>query len=125
MGRDHSAGALEAARANITQAMFDDLISLKKGDFTQDDPPPKPGIMVLNPPYNIKIESDNEALYQAIGSTLKHKYAGWEVYIITADLEAIKHIGLKTSWRKKLYNGQLESFLLKYEIFEGKRKESF
>ena len=123
IGRDHSAGALEAARANITKAMFDDLISLKKGDFIQDDPPAKNGILVMNPPYNLKVQSDNEKLYSDIGHTLKHKYAGWEIYIFTADLNAVKFIGLKPTWKKKLYNGQLESVLLKYEIFEGKRNE--
>lgn len=125
MGRDHSAGALEAARANITKALFDDLITLKKGDFIQDEPPAKSGIMVMNPPYNIKVQSNNEKLYGDIGSTLKHKYAGWEVYIFTADLAAVKHIGLKPTWKRKLYNGPLESVLLKYEIFDGKRNERF
>ena len=124
MGRDHSAGALEAARANITKSMFDDLISLRKGDFTQEDAPAQTGILVMNPPYNRKVESDNERLYAEIGQTLKHKYMGWEVYIFTADIESIKHIGLKPTWKKKLYNGPLESFLLKYDMFEGKRKEA-
>ena len=77
----------------------------------------------MNPPYNKKVQSDNEKLYSDIGHTLKHKYAGWEVYIFTADLEAVKFIGLKPTWKRKLFNGPLESVLLKYDIFEGKRSE--
>lgn len=123
IGRDHSAGALEAARANITKSMFDDLITLRKGNFTTEEPPAGQGILVMNPPYNKKIVSDNEKLYAEIGTTLKHNYAGWEVYIISADLEAIKYIGLKPTWKRKLYNGQMESLLLKYEIFDGKRNQ--
>ena len=64
-----------------------------------------------------------ERLYQEIGQKLKHEYAGWEVYILTADLPSVKHIGLKPTWKKKLFNGPLESVLLKYDMFEGKRKE--
>jgi putative N6-adenine-specific DNA methylase len=123
IGRDHSAGALEAARANITKSLLDDLITLRKGDFTGEEAPAGPGILVMNPPYNKKIKSDNEKLYAEIGRTLKHQYSGWEVYIISADLDAVKHIGLKPAWKRKLYNGQLESLLLKYEMFTGSRKE--
>ena len=126
MGRDLEPEALDAARENITNALFDDLITVKKADFLTDDAPAKQGIMVMNPPYNVKIKSENNnKFYEQIGNKLKHSYAGWDVYIITGDLEAAKHIGLKPSWRKKLFNGKLESYLLKFELFEGKRKDLF
>ncbi len=123
MGRDIEPEALEAARANITAAMFDDLITVGKADFIIADPPATKGIMVMNPPYNVKIESQNEKLYQEIGAKLKHEYAGWEVYILTADLASVKHIGLKPTWKKKLFNGPLEGVLLRYDMFEGTRKD--
>jgi len=123
MGRDVEDEALFAARTNIEAAMLDDLITVRNADFTTATPPPVKGIMVMNPPYNKKIESENERLYQEIGQKLKHEYAGWEVYILTADLESVKYIGLKPTWKKKLFNGPLEGVLLKYDMFEGKRKE--
>lgn len=123
IGRDLNTEALDAARENITKAMLDDLVTLKKGNFITEDPPASTGILVMNPPYNKKVESDNEKLYSDIGHTLKHKYMGWEVYIFTADLNAVKFIGLKPTWKRKLYNGPLESVLLKYEIFKGKRSD--
>lgn len=122
VGRDHTAKALEAARQNVSAAMLDELISLKKSDFLQDDPPAATGILLMNPPYNKKISTDTVELYKNIGNKLKHSYAGWEAYIFTADMEAAKHIGLKPTWKKKLFNGPLEAVLLKFDLFEGKRK---
>ncbi len=125
LGRDIEAEALEAARANITHAMFDDLIRTKRADFLTDDAPAETGIMVMNPPYNKKIQSQNEKLYSEIGTKLKHSYAGWEVYILTADLDSIKHIGLKPTWKKKFFNGPLEALLLRYDMFKGKHNQRF
>jgi len=39
-----------------------------------------------------------------------------------ADLEAIKHVGLRPSRKIKLYNAKLESRLLNYQIYEGSKK---
>jgi len=123
MGRDNNLEALDAAKSNIAKAMLDDLISVQNGDFLSEDAPAETGILLMNPPYNKKIQSNNAELYRNIGTKLKHSYMGWEAYIITADIEAIKHIGLKPTWKKKLFNGPLEAILLKYELFEGKRKK--
>lgn len=124
IGRDKMESSLDAAAENIAETMLDDLITLRKADFLNDDPPTKTGIMFINPPYNKKVRSENNnLLYEQIGNKLKHAYPGWEVYIITGDLEAAKHIGLKPTWRKKLFNGPLESHLLKFELFAGKRKD--
>jgi putative N6-adenine-specific DNA methylase len=42
--------------------------------------------------------------------------------MITANLEAIKSIGLKTSKKIKLFNSNLESRLLNYKIYPGTKK---
>ena len=45
-----------------------------------------------------------------------------DVWIITANLEAIKSIGLKSSKKIKLFNANLESRLLNYKIYPGSKK---
>ena len=65
---------------------------------------------------------DFEAFYKSIGDTLKQRYHGTHAWFITSNLEAIKHVGLRPSRKIKLFNGSLESRLLKYEIYEGSKK---
>ncbi len=81
--------------------------------------------MVFNPPYDERISvNDIEAFYSNIGNTLKRGYAGTNAWMITSNMEALKHVGLKPSRKIKLYNGKLESKLVRYEMYEGSRKSS-
>ena len=64
----------------------------------------------------LKIE-DMFAFYEMLGDTLKKKYTGWEDWGITGNLEAAKHIGLRTSRRLDMNNGGLACKLLKLEMY--------
>jgi putative N6-adenine-specific DNA methylase len=78
--------------------------------------------MVFNPPYGERLDIDMEELYGSIGRTLKHAYSGTDAWLITSNLEALKHVGLRPSRRIKLFNGKLESKLVKYEMYAGSKK---
>ena len=81
-------------------------------------------VIVTNPPYGerIKIE-DLNAMYEQLGDTFKKKYGeNCEVWLITSDFEAMKHIGLKPSKKIPLLNGQLDCRFLKFELYEGSKK---
>jgi len=78
--------------------------------------------MLVNPPYNVRIAADTHEFYKQMGDTLKQHYAGWEVFWITSDLEAIKSIGLRPSNKWSLYNGELECKLLRFSMYEGTKK---
>ena len=76
--------------------------------------------MVMNPPYDERLEVDDvNLLYKEIGRTLKEKYQGYKVWIISSNSEAFKYIGLKPSDNLKLYNGKLECQYCRYDIFEN------
>ena len=122
IGRDMDAYALEAAAENIERAMFDDAIRIRQADFFEAEPPADKGLLLINPPYNVRIQAQTHRMYREIGDTLKAKYAGWEVYWITSDLEAIKSIGLRPSRKWNLFNGELECKLLRFDMYEGTKK---
>ena len=63
-----------------------------------------------------------ETFYSAIGSTLKHKYPGTNAWMISSNLEALKHIGLRPSRKIKLFNAKLEARFQKYEMYAGSKK---
>ena len=79
--------------------------------------------MLFNPPYGERLELKNlEEFYSKIGDTLKQNYPGTQAWFIVSNMEAIKNVGLKPSRKIKLFNGKLESRLVKYEIYEGTKK---
>ena len=104
-----------------------DKVTLKKDNFFTYEPPQGPAVLVLNPPYGERLDKDPDiiGLYKEIGDTLKHNYGGYKAFMISANLEAAKFVGLKPSRKIILYNGALEARLFKYEIYEGSKKAKF
>ena len=121
---DRAFSSIRKAEANIKDALLDDIIEVHRKNFIK-----KPyifennGVVLFNPPYGERLEADVNDLYAQIGDTFKKNYAGCSAWLITSDIEAVKHIGLKHTRRIKLFNGQLECRFLKYEMYEGSKKQ--
>jgi putative N6-adenine-specific DNA methylase len=82
------------------------------------------GYIIFNPPYGQRLKPvDIDELYNVIGSSLKHNFAGSKAWIITSGKEYLKNIGLKPKSKYTLYNGALECVLAGYELYEGTRKQ--
>lgn len=122
VGYDIDPTTLGIAEKNIVNANLEDFIEVKYQDFFQSEKDLFPVLVVFNPPYNQRLESDNEVFYQKIGDTLKHNYPNTFAWFITSDLTAKKYVGLRPSKRVKIFNGKLECDFLRYDIYEGSRK---
>ena len=86
-------------------------------------PPAPPGIVVINPPYGERIVQQNlNELYAQIGDKFKKSFAGYDAWIISSNAEAVKHVGLRTSQKIPVFNGQLECRFNKYSLYQGSRK---
>lgn len=91
--------------------------------FNDFSPPPAPGIILINPPYGERIVQPNlNDLYLQIGDCFKKGYAGYEAWIISANAEANKHVGLRPSQKIPVYNGQLECRFSRYSLYTGTKK---
>ena len=124
LASDHSAKAVEIARANITNAHLQYDIKLSKQDMFEMIPPAGGGIMIINPPYGERLEEkDIINLYRGIGDALKKNFKGFEAWIISSNKDVLKLIGLKPSKKIDIYNGPLECKFEKFEIFEGSYKD--
>lgn len=122
-GYDLDGRVLENAKENIISANLQDFIEIKNQDFFETKKESERGLfIVFNPPYDERIQVDAEELYASIGTTLKHKYPGTQAWMITSNMEALKHVGLRPSRRIKLYNGKLEAKLVRYDMYEGSKK---
>ena len=123
IGVDKSPSAIRKANENIKNAHLEEFIYIKHEDFFKTQKGGEARLhMLFNPPYGERLELDMETFYGQIGSTLKHNYAGTTAWFITSNLEALKHIGLKTSRKIKLYNAKLEARLVRYDMYSGSKK---
>lgn len=123
IGYDIDADYIEAAQNNIDNASLGKVIKLQQANFFETVAPTSEGVVVMNPPYNERILSDDiNQLYKSIGDTLKTNYQGFDAFILTGNLEAAKNIGLRASRRTPLYNGPIDCRLLKYELYRGSKR---
>ena len=126
VGYDKAPSAVEKAKENIKNAELGEFITVRQEDFFKTEKEKERHLqMVFNPPYGERLAVDIESFYKEIGDTLKQNYKGTEAWFITSNLEALKHVGLRTSRKIKVYNGALESRLVKYDIYEGSKKAKF
>ena len=123
MGFDKSPSAVEKAIQNVENSKLDDFIYIKHEDFFKTQKGGDAHLhMVFNPPYGERLDIDMESFYGSIGSTLKHKYPGTNAWMISSNMEALKHIGLRPSRKIKLFNAKLEAKFVKYEMYQGTKK---
>ncbi|MBC7524977.1 MAG: class I SAM-dependent RNA methyltransferase [Flavobacterium sp.] len=126
IGYDKAPSAVEKAKMNIKNANLDDYITISQANFFDTK---KENIgslqMVFNPPYGERLDIEMERFYREIGDTLKINYPNTNAWFITANLEALKFVGLKPSRKIKLFNGSLEARLVKYEMYEGSKRTKF
>ena len=123
-GSDISDQTLQYAKANVTRAGLNDVISLDVADFKDLKSGNENGYILLNPPYGQRIQpAEIDLLYSMIGTTLKHNFPGAVAWLITSNKDSLKHIGLKPKEKHTLFNGALECILLKYEMYQGTKKQ--
>ena len=122
---DKAPSAVRKAQENIENAGLEEYISVVRSDFFFADRPSEvPLHIVFNPPYGERLPIDADVFYGKIGDTLKKEYQGCEAWFITANIEALKSVGLRPSRKIKMFNGKLESRLVSYELYQGSRKAS-
>ncbi|RZJ28984.1 MAG: class I SAM-dependent RNA methyltransferase [Flavobacterium sp.] len=125
-GYDKAPSAVMKAKDNIRNANLDEYITIEEKNFFDTEKQTRgPLHMLFNPPYGERIDIEMERFYREIGDTLKQSYPGTNAWFITANLEALKFVGLKPSRKIKLFNGSLECRLVKYEMYEGSKRTKF
>ncbi|MCT4581400.1 MAG: THUMP domain-containing protein [Flavobacteriales bacterium] len=108
--------------ANSIEAL-NNAIQFEMKDFFKNEKPTEEGIIVTNPPYEVRLKTNNiEQFYELIGNNLKHKWTGYDAWIISSNLNAIKRLGLKPKKKVSLLNAQLESKLVHLPLYAGSKK---
>jgi putative N6-adenine-specific DNA methylase len=129
-GSDISGDMVAMTRHNLRSAGILFEVPLKQIEAQQVQPPvATPGILLTNPPYGERIGVRGDStmpqdemaagFYQQLSATLKQRFAGWTVYLFTADLGLPKLLRLKESRKTPFFNGALECRLFRFDMVAG------
>ena len=118
-GSDISKTAVAAARRNANTCDQHGNITIHQRDVFQIDKLEQKFIL-CNPPYGVRLKDSQEDLatfYKRLGDFLKQRCRGSTACIYFGDRQYIKHIGLRSSWKKPFSNGGLDGRLVKYVLY--------
>lgn len=123
IGADMSPKAVAITTMNLKRAGVASKVIVELKPLSQWSEAPAGGVLVTNPPYGERLRPDDiDALYQLIGTQLKHVFTGYHAWIIGYRNEQFSKIGLAPSYKETLLNGSLECELREYVIFQGDKK---
>lgn len=126
IGNDINKNVIDLAIENAKKANVFEAANFVVGDLKHLEHTLDSGILITNPPYDQRIKQENiNTFYKEIGDTLKNKFNGFDAWIFSANTEALKHLGLRTSRRLQLYNGALETRFYNYKIYKGSKKAKY
>jgi putative N6-adenine-specific DNA methylase len=123
IGGELSHHVTRKAKENVKLARVEDLVKIVEKDITEFETPEGPGILIINPPYGERMDQDNiPELYKSIGDSFKKRFTGYDCWLITSNMEALKFVGLRPSRKIQIYNGPLECRFVKYQVYQGTKK---
>ncbi len=124
-GSDLYGDALKTARRNLEEAGLVECVQLKQANVLEISAPADAGVLVANLPYGERMGDleELEVLYPKLGDALKQKFAGWRIYLFTADRAILKLMRLSPSRKTPLFNGAIECRLLEYKITAGSHRK--
>ncbi|WP_373999054.1 class I SAM-dependent RNA methyltransferase [Bdellovibrio bacteriovorus] len=118
-GFDIDNRVIKNAKDNAKRAGVDQVIEFKKESVATVEPPVEKGLIIVNPPYGARIgDEDNlRDVYRDLSFTLKHRFKGWDAWILSGNKELIADLKLKSTKKHFVFNGNIECRFLKYSMF--------
>ncbi|UOF02872.1 THUMP domain-containing class I SAM-dependent RNA methyltransferase [Bdellovibrio reynosensis] len=118
-GYDIDNKVIKNAKDNARNAGVDEVIEFKKESVATVEPPVEKGLIIVNPPYGARIgDEDNlRDVYRDLSFTLKHRFKGWDAWILSGNKELMADLKLKATRKHFVFNGNIECRFLKYSMF--------
>ncbi|MCB0638183.1 MAG: class I SAM-dependent RNA methyltransferase, partial [Lewinella sp.] len=111
---------------HIYGAGLEGKINVQRGPFQHFIPPPDPGMLISNPPYDLRLQhKDINGLYEALGDKLKSDFTDYTAWLLSGNPEALKHVGLRPSRKISLLNGQIPVKFQRYDMYRGSKKTKY
>lgn len=114
LGSDIDEKALRAARSNAQNAGVEHITAFQKLDFREFRSKKKGGILILNPPYGERMaKGETEQLYKDLRNVYE-SLDSWRMFVLCGNEEFERACGKKANKNRKLYNGNLLTYLYQY-----------
>ncbi|MGD1862308.1 MAG: class I SAM-dependent RNA methyltransferase [Leptolyngbyaceae cyanobacterium] len=119
VGCDRDRAVIIQARTNAKNCHIPGQIALHHQALAQVDAPADSGILLCNPPYGARLGRDEDlgAFYKLLGDVLKQRFKGWTAFVLSGNKSLAKSIGLKSSQRIPVLNGNLPCQLMRYDLY--------
>lgn len=122
-GGDVDGDAILMVNKSLKKFKLRDAVSVQRIAFEDHRPKTPGGMIISNPPYGERIGRTNtNDFYKTISDILKNHFQGFDAWLISSNMEAFKHLKLRTSKKIVLFNGPLECKFQKYELYKGSKE---
>lgn len=126
---DNDPRAIAIAKENARIAKVDEFIDFQVKDFTQitkEDIPEGAGYIVTDPPYGIRIASEQplEVLYRAMGKQLNELFGGWFVALLAGQQEMLSYVDMKPDRTNTVNNGGIPCQIAHYYVFTEEERQA-
>lgn len=122
-GFDLSRKYADIAEKNAEEIAMEEFIEIKQCNFFDLRKPEEDGIIIVNPPYDERLKSsDIESFYKEMGDHLKQHFSGYDAWILSGNIDALKNLGLRTSRKIPLKNGPIDCKFHQYQLYKGSLK---
>jgi putative N6-adenine-specific DNA methylase len=125
IGSDISAEMVTKTRRNLRGLPIGRFVKTSVTSFQEFKKPGNSGLMISNPPYGERMGEEIEELYEEMGNWMKTELTGFDCWIISSNMEALKFLGLRPDTKIKFYNGDLECSFRRYSIYSGSKKTKY
>lgn len=122
LASDEDPEMIKKARRNSRMAPIGNMIQWDRKDAFDLEAPDDKGILICNPPYGERMGEEVEELYTKLGDLFKQKFLGYDCWVVSSNIDALKNLGLKPNKKVKVYNGSLECSLRQFQVFAGSKK---
>lgn len=119
-GSDFDGYSVGVSQDNVQKAKLFSVVPIERKDALETVPNGKT-LFICNPPYGERLEHGEEeklkALYKGLGDHWKNHWKGNRAILFTGNLPMLKVVGLRTSKKTILWNGDIECRLAEYSLY--------
>ncbi len=119
-GGDIDGDAVAQAKKTLKKLRMGRDVQIKHIAFENFIPKFQRGMIITNPPYGKRIGDEVDNLYKKMGDTFKKNFSGFNAWILSSNVPALKKLHLKPSENIALFNGALQVQFCRYNLKEGK-----
>jgi len=113
IGSDRDEGAIQISKKNAARAGISDLIEFNHCAISAILPPKKPGFLITNPPYGVRVRSNKDIrnLYAQLGNTARLLCKDWKIGLLSSDPYLLSQLGFEVEKSIRFSNGGINVIL--------------